>query len=410
MAAEHPLTVSASRPASLGATGPSFARALWRIAAARVTSGNSVRLLVDGPETFAAMHASIAAARSSVDFEQYYYGADNVGRSFTDALCAAARRGVKVRVLVDWVGARRDAIAQLREVEKAGGELRVFNPPGFRRWFGILPRDHRKVLVVDKRVGVTGGVGISEVWSRRLPTPRSAPWRDMSVEIRGPASTDLARAFLVTWRRAYGERASRAERQARLAPSGSSLDPGREPPSLVGIVEGEPGRARVARALQLTAVAAERSIWVATAYFLPSLREIEALVGAARDGVDVRLLVPNKNDHYWMTRLARRFYPHLLKGGVRIWEWGGAMMHAKMSVTDARMTRLGSTDFNPLGVTINYELDAFIDDPEVGAAASRQFLADLDGSFEVTILKPSAARSSRWIVSILTAITSAIRQ
>jgi cardiolipin synthase len=372
--------------ASVATTGPAFARALWRVAAARVTSGNSVRLLVDGPETFAAMHTSIAAARSSIDFEQYYYAADNVGQSFTDALCAAARRGVKVRVLVDWFGARRNAVAGLRELEKAGGELRIFNPPGLRRWFGVLPRDHRKVLVVDKRLGVTGGVGISEMWSRRLPTPRSAPWRDMSVEIRGPAATDLARAFLVTWRRAHGERLSRAERRARLAPSGSRLDPGREPPSLVGIVEGEPGRARVARALQLTAVAAERCIWVATAYFLPSLREVEALVGAARDGVDVRLLVPNRNDHYWVTRLSRRFYAHLLKGGVRIWEWGGTMMHSKMSVTDGRMTRLGSTDFNPLGVTINYELDAFIDDVDVGAAASKQFLVDLDGSSEVTLL------------------------
>lgn len=387
MTAERPLPMSAAAPAaSVGVTGPSFARALWRVAAARVTSGNSVRLLVDGPEAFAAMHAYIAAARTSIDFEQYYFGADNVGRSFTEALCAAARRGVKVRVLVDWVGARRHAVAQLRELEKAGGELRVFNPPGFRPWLGILPRDHRKVLVVDNRVGVTGGVGISEMWSRRLPTPRSAPWRDMSVEIRGPAATDLSRAFLVTWRRARGERSTRAERRARLSPSGSSLDPRREPPSLVGIVEGEPGRARVARALQLAAVAAERCIWVATAYFLPSLREMEALVGAARDGVDVRVLVPNKNDHYWMTHLSRRYYPHLLRGGVRIWEWGGAMMHSKMSVTDERMTRLGSTDFNPLAVTINYELDAFIDDPIVGAAASRQFLVDLDGSSEVTIL------------------------
>jgi cardiolipin synthase len=370
-------------PAAIG--GPSLARALWRIAAARVTSGNEARLLVDGPETFDAMHALIAGARTSIDFEHYYYSPDEVGRGFADALAAAARRGVKVRVLLDWVGARRGTIGLMREVTQAGGEVRVFNTPGLRPWFGLLPRDHRKVLVADKRIGMTGGVGIGEVWARRLPTPRRAPWRDTAVELRGPGATDLARAFLVMWRRAGGERLSPAERRARLQPSGSRLEPGREPPALVGIVEGEPGRARVARALQLTAVGAESTIWIATAYFLPSFREIEALAGAARDGVDVRLLVPNRNDHQWVTWASRRIYGHLLRGGVRIWEWNGAMMHSKMSVTDGRVTRLGSTDFNPLGVAVNYELDAFVDDATLGHAAGLQFLKDLDGSTEVTM-------------------------
>lgn len=365
--------------------GPSLARALWRIAAARVTSGNVARLLVDGPATFEAMHGLIAGARSSVDFEQYYYADDHVGRGFADALAAAARRGVKVRVLVDWLGARRGAIRMLRGVTQAGGAVRVFNRLGIRPWLGVLPRDHRKVLVVDKRIGITGGIGIGEAWVRRLPTRRRAPWRDTALQIQGPGATDLARAFLVMWRRAAGQRMTPAERRARLVPSGSALDPGREPPALVGIVEGEPGRARVARALQLTTVGAERSIWIASAYFLPSLREIEALVGAARDGVDVRLLVPNQNDHQWVTWAARRMYGHLLRGGVRVWEWNGSMMHAKMAVTDGRVTRLGSTDFNPLGVAVNYELDAFVDDANLGHQAGLQFLGDLDASTPVEL-------------------------
>ena len=371
-------------------SGPSFARALWRVASARVTSGNEVKLLINGPNTFAAMHELIASARTSIDIEQYYWDPDEVGRGVADALMTAARRGVRVRVLIDWVGARHGALRLMKEVARAGCEVRVFNRPGFRRWFGLLPRDHRKVLVADNHAGITGGVGIAEVWGKWRPLRRqAAPWRDTAVQMRGPAAADLTRAFLVTWRLAAGERMTRQERRAWLAPSGTSLDARREPPALVGIVEGEPGRARVARALQYAAVGAERSIWIASAYFLPSFREVEALTGAARDGVDVRMLVPNKNDHQWVTRLSRRYYRHLLRCGVRIWEWQGTMMHAKMSVTDGRVTRIGSTDLNPLGVAINYELDAFIDDTTLAAAASEQYLIDLDGSREITISKRS---------------------
>jgi cardiolipin synthase len=371
--------------ASAGNAGPTLARALWRIAAARVTSGNSVRLLSDGPQTFDAMERLITQAEASVDFEHYYFMDDQIGRRFVDCLAAAARRGVKVRVLIDWLGARHGAKRMLREVNAAGGEVRVFSPPGLRPWLGVLPRDHRKVVVADKRSGITGGIGIGEAWARRLPTPRRAPWRDSGVEISGPGATDLARAFLMMWRKAGGERFTAADRRARLTPSGSGLDPRREPPVLVGIVEGEPGRARVARALQLSAVGAERSIWIASGYFLPSPREIEALTGAARDGVDVRLLLSNRNDHQWVTWASRRFYRHLLRGGVRIWEWNGAMMHAKLAVTDGQLTRIGSTDFNPLGVAVNYELDAFIDDAGFGHAVGLQFLRDLDASTEAVI-------------------------
>jgi len=141
----------------------------------------------------------------------------------------------------------------------------------------------------------------------------------------------------------------------------------------------------VSRALQIQAISAERSIWIATAYFTPSWSEVEALNGAARDGVDVRILVPSRNDHPWVSLVARRFYRRLLTNGVRIWEWQGEMMHAKTSVVDGRWLRVGSTDFNPLGVGINYEIDAVIEDPAVGIEAEQMFLADLAVSREITL-------------------------
>ena len=152
----------------------------------------------------------------------------------------------------------------------------------------------------------------------------------------------------------------------------------------------EPLRMRVARALQVQSIAAERSIWIASAYFAPSWLEYETLTGAARDGVDVRVLVPGRNDHPWFTRVTRRYYHRLLRNGVRIWEWGGEMMHAKTSVVDDRWVRMGATDFTPLGVAINYELDAVIEDSALAAAAEAMFLEDLQKSRELTARRQEA--------------------
>ena len=139
----------------------------------------------------------------------------------------------------------------------------------------------------------------------------------------------------------------------------------------------------MARALQLQAVSAERCIWIASAYFYPSSAELEALAGAAQDGVDVRVLVPSKYDHPWVRGLTHRVYSRLLRNGVRIWEWNGVMMHAKTSVVDNHWVRVGSTDFNPLGIAINYELDAIIEDYALGQQAADMYLADLERSTEI---------------------------
>ena len=192
-------------------------------------------------------------------------------------------------------------------------------------------------------------------------------------------------AFENMWTRAARRERRGAHRLLKKKPHGAHLDPDLDAPSLVGIIEGEPWRLRVARALQMQAIAAERSIWIASAYFTPSPAEVEALTGAARDGVDVRVLVPSRNDHPWVTMLTRRYYRRLLTNGVRVWEWKGEMMHAKTSVIDGRWVRVGSTDFNMLGVAINYELDAIVEDRNIGGQAEERFLADLERSQAVTL-------------------------
>ncbi|HEX2717985.1 MAG TPA: phospholipase D-like domain-containing protein [Gemmatimonadaceae bacterium] len=363
--------------------GPSFARGLWRIAAADVSAGNRVRLLRDGPATFETMIDLIDAARERVLLESYILRSDEVGERFAASLIAAAKRGAKVSVLCDWIGIRGTSRAFLKRLGAAGIALRVFSPPGFRRWLGFVPRDHRKLLVVDGSVGVTGGVGLGREWTTGVLKRRRSRWRDTAVCIEGPAAHAMTSAFENMWRRAEGKERRGGYRFVSRRATHTYLDPATAEPALVGIVEGEPGRLRVARALQMQAVAAERAIWIASAYFVPSFAEIEALCGAARDGVDVRVLVPSRADHPWIPYFTRRTYRRLLTNGVRIWEWQGEMMHAKTSVMDGRWIRVGSTDFNPLGVAINFELDAVIEDRTVGAEAEAMFLSDLEQSREI---------------------------
>ncbi|HEX4934130.1 MAG TPA: phosphatidylserine/phosphatidylglycerophosphate/cardiolipin synthase family protein [Gemmatimonadaceae bacterium] len=358
-----------------------FARGLWRIAAADVSADNRVQLLKDGPATFDAMAQVIAEATTRVDFEGYIFRDDEVGQRFKDVLIDAAMRGVEVRVLVDWygrMGTRRRFFDQMRTL---GVQVKLFSPPGFHRWGGILPRDHRKLVVADGAVAVTGGIGIGKEWKHGVLRRRRAPWRDTAVRIAGPAAVDMRDSFDRMWARAHFGR-PRGLRLIRR-PSASHLDPQIDPPSLVGIIEGEPGRMRVSRAVQMQALGAERTIWIASAYFAPSLGMVEALAGAARDGVDVRILVPSRYDHPWLRTMIAPFYSRLLKHGVRIWEWRGEMMHAKTNVVDGRWVRVGSTDFNLLGVAINYELDAVIEDATLGEQAEAMFVEDLERAREI---------------------------
>jgi cardiolipin synthase len=331
------------------------------------------------------MIALIEGAQTSVALESYIFRSDEVGARFAAAMMVAAARGVQVRLLLDWIGGRGTSRKFLRHLREGGVEVAVFNPPGLHAWLGLVPRDHRKLLVIDGTTGVTGGVGVGREWMTGVQKLQRQRWRDTSVRIDGPAARDMAAAFDHMWERTAGHERRGSHRFLRRRARGAHLDPATDTPALVGIVEGEPLRLRVSRALQIQAISAERSIWIATAYFMPSPSEVEALNGAARDGVDVRLLLPSKNDHPWVSMIARRFYRRLLTNGVRIWEWRGEMMHAKTSVIDGRWVRVGSTDFNPLGVGINYELDAVIEDQALGEEAERMFVADLEASREITL-------------------------
>ena len=205
--------------------GPSFARGLWRVAAADVSSGNRVRLLHDGPQTFDEMLELIHNAKQSVALESYILRSDEVGERFSDALTAATKRGVAVRMITDWVGARGTTSRFYSTLRKAGVDIRVFNTPGMRSWLGLIPRDHRKLLVVDEAIGVTGGVGIGREWLQGVGNQRRSRWRDAAVRIEGPAAVAMLQAFENMWGRVSRNERRGSHRFLKKRPTGAHLDP-----------------------------------------------------------------------------------------------------------------------------------------------------------------------------------------
>lgn len=361
-------------------------RVLARTTGGRAIPGNAVRLLRDGPEAFPVMLALIEEARQSVAFENYIIRADATGRRFAAALAAAARRGVRVHLLYDWLGSKATRPRYWRELRAAGVEVRAFNRPRLTDLYGSLARDHRKLVVADGRGAVVGGLCIGDEWQGD-PARQVLPWRDTAVLVRGPAATSLALAFAHTWAMAGGT----------VAPTDEPADADeRAGGAHVHVISTVPGRARIARLLELLAAGSVTRIWISDAYtvVLPQLRS--ALQDAARGGVDVRLLVPGSSDLPLVRNLTRFGYRDLLRCGVRIFEWDGPMLHAKSFVADGRWSRIGSSNLNPSSFLGNYELDVLVDDEAFAAAVELQFRRDLARSSEIEVrprrLAPSLQR------------------
>jgi cardiolipin synthase len=345
--------------------------AFQRAAAARAVGGNRVALLVDGPAAYPAMLDVIEGARQRIRFENYIINSDATGRRFAEALIARARAGVEVTVLADWLGSWATRGSYWRHLREAGIEVRHFHPPNPLRLFNNLARDHRKLVVADGRRAVIGGLCIGDEWTGD-PGRDRLPWRDTAVLVEGPAAALLEQAFTDTWREARG---------AAVEPQGEAGPEIGE--SSIRVLRGLPGRERTFRVLELVATMCRERLWITDAYMLPPQRLLQAMLDAARDGVDIRLLVPGTSDLPWIRNLTRIGYRTMLRGGIRIFEWDGPMLHAKTLVADSRWCRVGSSNLNPSSLLGNFELDVMTDDRELAAALEAQFRRDLGQSREV---------------------------
>ena len=352
-------------------------QAFSRAAGAPLVGGNAVRLLRDAAENFPAWREALRGATRSILVESYIFDHDEVGTGFRDLLIDRARDGVRVRVVRDWLGSPgKLSLRFWRPLTDAGGELRTFNPPRFDSPLGWLSRDHRKSIVVDGRTAFVAGLCVSGRW---LGDPRRnrEPWRDTGVEICGPAVANIERAFAQVWA-AIGPPLPESE-----LTEAATIQPVGDVP--LRVVASAPTTTRLFRLDQMIAALARERLWLTDAYFIPVAPYVEALRAAARDGVDVRILVPGASDLVLVSALSRSGYRQLLEAGIRIFEWNGTMLHAKTAVADTRWARIGSTNLNLAGFVGNYELDVAMDDAGVAREMETMYLQDLDRATEVVL-------------------------
>jgi cardiolipin synthase A/B len=349
-------------------------RAFARAAGSDPIGGNAVRLLRDAAENFPAWLEAIREARHSVLFEMYIFGDDPVGREFVEALAERARAGIHVHVVYDWFGSL-GAGPLWKTLAVAGAKVRSFNPLRFDSPLGWLTRDHRKTIVVDGRVAFVSGLCVSERWNGD-PARGMEPWRDTGIEIRGPAVAEIEHAFGQVWHASGGPREEPLIGVSALEPQGETR---------VRVIAGAPSATGTYRLDLAIASFARRNLWLTDAYFVGTAAYVQALAAAARDGVDVRLLVPGVSDIPALSPLSRAGYRPLLQAGVRVFEWNGTMLHAKTAVADGFWSRIGSTNLNIASWMGNYELDVAVEDAEFAALMAAQFETDLARSTEIVL-------------------------
>jgi cardiolipin synthase len=352
-------------------------RAFSRAAGAPLVEGNHVRLLKDARENYPAWLDAIGEAKRHIYFENYIIYGDDTGQMFADALVAKARQGVRVRLIYDWMGCLGvTSRAFWNRLRVSGVEVRCYNPPHFDSPLGWLSRDHRKMLAVDGQVGFISGLCVGRMWAG-VPEKKIEPWRDTGVEVRGPAVADIEKAFAQVWAM-MGKPIPEQELSSRDAIRRASN-------VSLRVVANVPAMAGLFRVDQLVAALAKNRLWLTDAYYAGTTAYVQALRAAAKDGVDVRLLVPNGTNIPALRPLSRTGYRPLLKAGVRIFEWNGTMLHAKTAVADGRWARVGSTNLNIASWFDNCELDAVIEDEPFAREMEEMYLQDLTNATEVIL-------------------------
>jgi cardiolipin synthase len=344
---------------------------------APLLTGNKVELLLDGPETFAAMFAAIDGAKQSLELE--YFTLEDVefnGRHLADLLVDRARSGIRVSVLYDAVGSIATPASFFDRLRQAGIAVREFNPI---EPISLNHRDHRKILIADNAVAIVGGVNLSTVYSS-VPFSKPAPqppqdaaparWRDTDLKLTGPAIAELQRLFLATW-----EKQSGTKLPTPLA-TGPYPTGGDEIVRVIGSTPDDPLPLYYIALLSAIRTAEQR-IWVSAAYFVPTHRALEDLIHAAKRGIDVRLLLPSHSDSAKALAAGRSHYSDLLDAGVKIYEARDVILHAKSVVIDGVWSSIGSSNFDRRSVLFNDEVDLLVLGQTTGARMEAIFNDDL---------------------------------
>ena len=326
---------------------PQFRLEMDAILGPVVLEGNEITALQNGDEIFPAMLEAIRGAQRSITFETYIYWSGEIGKAFADALKERRQAGVSVHVMLDWAGSAKMDANVLDELTDVGVEVEHYHP---LRWYSIARlnnRTHRKLLIVDGRIGFTGGVGIADQWQGHAQDPEH--WRDLHFRVQGPVVAQLQSGFMDNWIKTTGRVLHNALYYPILPPAGDK--------GMHLFVSSPAGGNASMRLMYLLAVAATtRSIDLQAAYFIPDRLMVDALVAARKRGVAMRLLVPGRYIDSSLVRLAsKRRWGRLLAAGVEIFEYKPTMMHNKMLILDGVLTSVGSTNFDMRSFDLNDE-------------------------------------------------------
>jgi len=352
-----------------GVADPQFKREMGVLLGPGIVPGNKVTDLENGDEIFPAMLDAINKAGSTITLETYIYWSGDIGRRFADALEERARAGVKVKLMVDWAGSIKMEDALLDEMKKAGIDVQQYRP---LRWYNLSRlnnRTHRKLLVVDGRIGFTGGVGIADLWQGHAQDPDH--WRDLHFRIEGPVVAQIQAAFNDNWIKTTGELLNG---EAYFPP----LQPVGEMDAHMFVASPAGGSESMHLMYLMSIAAAQHTIDLEAAYFVPDELIIKALIAARHRGVRVRVIVPGKHIDSETVRLASKAaWGDLLLAGVSIHEYQPTMMHNKVLIVDGLMTSVGSTNFDVRSFRLNDEASLNIYDAAFAARMTEVFEEDL---------------------------------
>jgi cardiolipin synthase A/B len=356
-------------PRLYSASDPDFLRAMGVLLGPAIVGGNRFEVLVNGEQIFSAMLAAIRQAQKSITFESFVFGSGTIGERFTDALAERSRAGVKVHLLLDWVGSNKMVPAQLARMEQAGIEVRRFHAP---RWYNLARmnnRTHRKVLVVDGVVGFTGGVGIADEWTGDAQDPDH--WRDTHFRAEGPVVAQMQAVFSDNWIKATGGVLHGPAYFPSLEPSG--------PSRAQMFSSSSSGGSESMQLMYLLAItAAQRSIHLSTAYFVPDSLTLRTLADAVRRGVKLQIITPGEHtDAKAVRRASRARWGTLLESGAEIYEYLPTMYHCKVMIVDALLVSVGSTNFDNRSFQLNDEANLNIYDADFAARQIEIFRGDL---------------------------------
>jgi cardiolipin synthase len=362
------------------ASDPQFRRSLSVLLGPPIVEGNKVEALLNGDEIFPSMLAAIRGARESITMETYIYWSETIGQEFSDALMERARAGVKVHLMLDFIGSMKMDDKSLDALHAAGVQVQRYHKPVWWKLTRLNNRTHRKVLVVDGKVGFTGGVGIADKW--RGNGEDENHWRDSHFRVEGPVVGQIQAVFTDNWTKSTGVVLDGPLYFPKLAPVGEG-----DGLAAQMFSSSPTGGSESMHLMYLMAItAATKSIDLSSAYFVPDDLTIKALVTAAKRGVKIRIITPGKIIDSKVVRVAsRESWGDLLKAGIAIAEYQPTMFHVKAMVVDSLLVSVGSTNFDNRSFSLNDEANLNVMDPAFAKAQGAVFEADWARAKPITL-------------------------